>query len=288
MSTSSRTYLIALTDSRGRGLQGYLENNPGNFTPVIKFLPGRSLQKIASIANTVLPAYQDCNYYCIIHAGICSLTIRTAIGHPSSLRYLLCERQTKLRQIIDTIAQLKSDNTNRINICTITPASLTKFFLLKHPHTPLPRGIEEEQAALLEDIFMINTYIKQLNSDYSNPNINLCARFFSHSKKKQHKSKTKAYKRVTKFKDTHLVDGLHFAPEIRKTCFKLIISTASSELEKLLSTTQPNGIISLIPVLLGPRRQQPSLSVLVLTSPRHQAIGSILQPVACITARGSI
>ena len=240
-SSSSHTYLIILTDSRGRGLQGYLENNPGNFTPVIKFLPGRTLEKIASIANATLPAYKNCNFYCIIHAGICSFTIRTAVGHPSSLRYLLCERETKLRQIINTIGQLKSAYTNRLNICTITPASLTKFFKLKHPHAPLPRGIEEEQIALLDDIFMVNTYIKQLNADHLNPNINLSARFFSHSKKKQHKSKSKATKRVTKFKDTHLVDGLHFDSEIRETCFRLIASTANSELQKLYLPPSPAG-----------------------------------------------
>ena len=228
---TTQNNLIVLTDSRGRGLKGYLETQLIDFTPVIKLLPGRSLQAIAIIAKKTLPKYDQTNFYCIIHAGICSFTIRTAVGHPTSLRYPFPDRDHKLREIIDTIAELKSIYKSRINICTIAPASLVKFFQLRHPGTPLPRGLEQEQNSLIEDIHMINSYIKQLNSDHGNPNINIGARFFSHSKKKSKKSKTT--RRVTKFKDTHLVDGVHFSTEIRDISFRLIKTTASSELQKL-------------------------------------------------------
>ena len=240
MTTSNVSQLIALTDSRGRGLRAYLDRNSQNYDTTIKLLPGRTLQQIARVANNILPNYFDTNYYCVIHAGICSLTIRTAIGHPTSLRYPLIDREDKVREVIETITDLKETYKNRINICTIAPASLVKFFHTRHPGVPLPRGLDEEQLALTEDIHTINSVIKQLNCDWQNPNINLCARFFSHSKKRLRKSKRRAHKRVTKLKDCHLVDGVHFSDEIREVCFKLITNTAASELVRLYRPPIPS------------------------------------------------
>ena len=240
MSTVNTSYLIALTDSRGRGLRAYINKNCQNYVAIIRLLPGRSLQQIATIASTLLPKYKQSNFYCIIHAGICSLTIKTAVGHPNSLRYPLFDREERVREVIETITNLKASYTNRINICTIAPASLHKYFHTKHPATPIPRGLDEEQEALIEDLFIINRVIKELNADWLNPNINLSARFFAHSKKRQRKSKTKTYKRVTKLKDNDLVDGLHFSNKIRATCFKLITRTAASELVKLYRPPSPS------------------------------------------------
>ena len=202
-------------------------------------MPGRSLQQIARIAAETLPSYSYDNYYCIVHAGICSLTIRTAVGHPTSLRYPLIERENKVREILQTINELKITFRNRINICTIAPASLIKFFVTRHPTVPLPRGLDKEQDALIEDIFFINSIIKQLNSDWGNPNINLSGRLFSHSKKKLRKSRKRSHKRVTKLKECHLVDGIHFSDEIRDICFRLITNTAAAELIKLYTPPSP-------------------------------------------------
>jgi hypothetical protein len=202
---------------------------------IIKVLPGRTLEAIALVAREILPNYESTNYYCIIHAGICSLTVKTTSPfHRHCLTYPLQEREDKLKSIKDTLTDLKSRFGARINFCTVVPASLHKYFYTKNPdQQDAPPSLNKEQEALLEDIVLINETIKQLNINYHNTNINLCARFVTHSKKKHQRSNTGNPRRVTKFKDTELIDGVHFSEELRQTSFHLIKSAIDRDLEYL-------------------------------------------------------
>jgi hypothetical protein len=144
--------VIVISDSRGRGLSKHIEHYSSTEF-IFKILPGRTLQDIAAVVHETLPKYQNTNYYCIILAGICSLTVKSF----NSLRYYLVDRETKVQSINDTINDLKSRYGTRINICTFVPACLIKYFNIKNPgQSEVPECLIPEQEALLEDIVSIN------------------------------------------------------------------------------------------------------------------------------------
>jgi hypothetical protein len=233
---STRSTVIVISDSRGRGLSELIDHS-SDIDFIFKVLPGKTLQDIATVVDETLSNYQHTYYYCIVLSGICSLTVRS-FTPLNCLRYHLSERESKVAAILDTINDLKFKYGARINICTFVPACLIKYFNIKNPdHPEVPGYLIPEQEALLEDITQINDEIKQFNLNYRNTNINLCGRFVTHSKKKHQRSNSGARRRVTKFKDTELTDGVHFSDSIKRVCCDLIRSAAVRDLEQLKTST---------------------------------------------------
>jgi hypothetical protein len=125
---------------------------------------------------------------------------------------------------IDAIRSLKYKYGQLINFCTIVPASLPNYFTYFNPDSTPPGYLVNEQAALEVDINVINNHISLLNCHITN--INLSSRFQAKSKKKRQRSGNKTvYRRVSKFKYSSLVDGVHFSQSMKRTCFSLIIGT---------------------------------------------------------------
>ena len=138
-------------------------------------------------------------------------------------------RASKSQNIITTIQDLKQAYSSKINICTIIPASLQKYFNYHNPNKDLPQGLEVEQAALLEDIEHINSNITQVNAG-SITTINLAKRFQRYAKKKRQKVSALSYRRVSRFVDRDLPDGVHLSEEAKLTCFNLIYNSAIRDL----------------------------------------------------------
>jgi hypothetical protein len=152
---------------------------------------------------------------------------KRAIGYP------LNTRSHKVEDACEVLDGLRQEFGGRINIPTVIPASLSKYHTYSNPGSSIPEGTEEEQTALLEDIKIFNNKIKESNLQSSVTTVNLSSRFFNFSIKKNRKSKAKTKRRVEKFTDSQLYDGLHLSHEIRPVCFKLIFDSAKRDLQKL-------------------------------------------------------
>ena len=99
-----------------------------------------------------------------------------------------------------------------------------------NPNETLPEGLNDEQAALLEDVETINNHIIELNPG-SIANINISKRFHRKSKKRRQKTSTLAYRRVTKFCDRELPDGVHLSEAAKSMCFSIIYNCAINDLK---------------------------------------------------------
>ena len=234
--TAVRPKIIIFTDSRGRGLQEFINNHPesGNYDNIISILPGNDLNQISVSMTQVTNALPTDNYFCVVFAGICGLTERSNNDGIRKISYPLDSRDIKTQSIITTIQDLNQRFANKITVCTIIPASLHKHFALNNPNQTPPTELEAEQAALLEDIETINTHIIQSNTG-PNININLSKRFHRQIKKKRQKTTTLSYRRLTRFSDKELPDGVHLSNAAKSICFNLIYNSAIRNLNLQLA-----------------------------------------------------
>lgn len=225
---SQRFTTIIIADSRGKGLEDFVGSYPTPIDHVYVFeiRSGKSISQLTPVIIDTISQF-DINFlYCIVFAGICGLTDRMFVDNTAQLRYQSCYREEKVKSIIDVITFLKGRFGNRINFCTIIPADLAGYFRHHNRHQPVPEYLGAEQSALELDINTINDSILALNSE-AITNINLSSRAQVKSKKKRQRSGAKiVYRRVVKFSYTNLTDGVHFSAELKKTAFRLIISTA--------------------------------------------------------------
>ena len=224
--------IIIFSDSRGRGLEEFINQHPeaANYDNIINVLPGRDLNQIAVSVIQTIASLTTQDFYCIIFAGICGLTEQAYIEGTRRIHYPLNTRTNKPENAISTINDLKQRYGNKINFCTIIPASLQKYFVHHNPDKPIPQGLDDEQTALLEDTERINNHIIERSSS-QNSNINLSKRFHRKSKKKRQKTATLAYRRVLKFSDKELPDGVHLSEEAKLMCFTFIYNSAIRDLQ---------------------------------------------------------
>lgn len=234
----NRNVVIIVSDSRGRGLIEFSQKDEyRNYIHIIRILPGKRFDQVAEIAKDLISQNAD-NYYCVLLAGICSLTELSTVNGIRQLTYPLQNRDHKVAQLTEQIQDLKFQFGNRINICTIVPALLAKYSavtsanLQQESTDSNSKEIQQQQEALIDDIQQINEIILKLNSEYNNINISLCRRFFVYSKKKQRKTNSGASRRVSKLNAEALVDGVHFSDKIKTTCFSLIYTAIKRDLDK--------------------------------------------------------
>ena len=176
--------------------------------------------------------------YCIVYAGICGLTDKVNIKGRSVLRYQSIFRDDKVTCNIDVAKFLKSSFGDQINICSIIPADLIKYYRVHNQDGDISDYLIHEQLALEEDVTTINKVLMDLNSK-SITNINLSSRVQIKSKKKRQRSGAKVvYRRVAKFSYSELTDGVHFSQKLKRLIFGLIIDTAIRDISATLSEPQ--------------------------------------------------
>ena len=214
-----KTRILLLSDSRGAGLKSIIQKNtPANYD--IHWdeitLPGATLE---TLRKKVERASRRSNWdITIVNGGICNLTHRIKNRHETYIEYKISKLE-ETRQAIDQIIQSLGD---RAHICTITPASIQKY--ADHYNTRLnDTNIEIEQQNLLEDIEELNEYIKSRNIHRDFPTINLAIKSFSSKLKKQGNKK----KRITKFNDKELKDGVHPSEHLKTIWAKYIVQMAT-------------------------------------------------------------
>ena len=230
---------IIICDSRGRGIEEFIGSHP---TPIdhdyiVEVLPGRSIPDIKNIVMDKIARCKEEPYYCVIFAGICGLTEKSDSTSQRSLRYPSENRLSKVTATKDTICDLKSKFTDRINFCTIVPASLKEYFTKFNPGLPVPDYIDSEQLMLEDDIDSINTLIKSLNQPPT-VNINLISRFQQKAKKRKQRSNQIGFRKKLRFCTKGLSDGVHFTPEYKSVCFALIIDTSIRDHKTLFHRLQ--------------------------------------------------
>jgi hypothetical protein len=258
----SQTYTtIIIADSRGKGLEEFIGAHPTPITHqyVVEIMPGKSIPELKQLTIDTIARY-DLNFsYIVIFAGICGLTEKSQSGTSRILRYPDQSREAKVDATINTIYSLKYRFRERLNFCLIVPASLPAYFTRHNPDEPVPDYLQTEQHALETDIDKINKIISALNTS-ANTNINLISRFQRKSKKKRQCSgKRLVYRRVIKFTDQELPDGVHFSPKLKAVCFSLIVDTTIRDLGKFPNTglvshrlqPWPVGAVPLLPCSLS-------------------------------------
>ena len=235
MSAVLKDLLIIVTDSRGIGIDNFISRNnlEDDFKIVTRVIRGCDLSRAANIARSLMQSYAHRNCYCILFVGICSLTEKERSRTARAIRYPLKNRTTKLECITQVLGDLKTEFGDRVNVPTIIPASLKKFFTFSNPHCKVPSHLLEEQLQPLDDVKTVNDIIKENHLQSVSTTINLASRFYSSSIKKNRKTKSGAKRRVEKFNDSNLFDGLHLADEIKSTCFSLIFEGARRDLDRL-------------------------------------------------------
>ena len=122
-----------------------------------------------------------------------------------------------MEHITSTIDDLFSLFGTKLNITTITPASLKKHFEFKNPGVTVPEELLLQQKCLIDDIKLINEHIININEDRGTNTINLARQFTGKSLKKN-----SGWKRVYKFTDKDLTDGIHINDSMKETWAKLI------------------------------------------------------------------
>ena len=204
--------VLIITDSRGRNLLPQLNKHQFigfkiNFK-VLSF-PGATIESILKRIERSSRT-QSWDLYIII-AGICNLTHRVVTKGHRFLEY----KNRKVEECIGAVDQVfDSVLKDNLHICTFTPASLHKYSNYRNDDP----SIKEEQDNLLQDLERINNHIKKRNISADRATIDLAKQTYSLSLKKQ----GSRHKRVTKFTDKELPDGVHPSIKLEKTWAKYI------------------------------------------------------------------
>ena len=215
--------VLVVTDSRGRGLSQLIrqERRFDFWNIKVAYLPSSSLEKLAveAIQEEARIHYDRI----IIFGGICSLTEKVTIGRERRLHYTLDNnRELKVRGVIDTITDIYSRFPGKVSVCTIPPASLIKYYTVYNPGKELPIRLEEEQDQLIEDIEYINNVIRDQNKSAEQKTINTASRVYKHSiKRYRNQNRTR---RVSRFTDKDLPDGVHCTEKVKKEIHGIIIA----------------------------------------------------------------
>ena len=213
--------VLVITDSRGRDIHNFLSKE---LYVTTKVLPGAKIQEIASVAKAehVGKPFK----LTVIAGGICNLTHRETSKSIKCLRYDTDEetRRTKLEQIKNTVLELQ-DSIKPVIFCTITPASIVKYY--KHhnagkihqkqaPETPTTE-YQEEQTALQTDVKIINDFLIENSINGNTKTVNWHKFSIRNSVTKNRRGRKK---RIAKFVDTNITDGVHFNKYLKQKCFE--------------------------------------------------------------------
>ena len=192
---------LIITDSRGKGLLPLIEQYSPKETNIDYndlVIPGATLGAIHKRIERAIRRRSAWDAIIVI-GGICNFTRRITSKNRRQLYY--SERKLELvREEIDSLLQSLG---RKVSVATITPASISKYSTHRDPETD--PSVQEEQDNLVEDINQINRHVIETNKNRDLPTIDLACNSFTNKLKRQGSSK----KRITKFTDKGLDDGLH-------------------------------------------------------------------------------
>ena len=123
----------------------------------------------------------------------------------------------------------------KVSVATITLASISKYS--RHRASETDPSVQEEQDNLVKDINQINRHIIETNKNRDLPTIDLACNSFTNKLKRQGSSR----KRITKFTDKGLDDGLHPAHQLKHTWAKIIAKTVPRIINKLNQEEQSSA-----------------------------------------------
>ena len=229
MSRSARKHVLFISDSRGRGFDSYVESQNASDEYRYRYIieSGLTLEKIKE------KIHQQHRYrkfdYTVVLGGICSLTEKTKQKRKAILSYPKNNSPDKKERVIKIINDLKEKLAGQINLCTIIPACLTKYYQVQNRTKETP-DFTDEQSALLDDIEEINNTIKRLNSITNTPNIDYARRCYKHSLKRRRTGDKNIKTRVKEFENTKLWDGVHLDKVYQSKLFEIIFDTIKRQL----------------------------------------------------------
>ena len=202
----TRRKLLIVSDSRGRGLQTYLQAHIPNHQVAIQayVLPGASIE---TITQHIHKKYNTSYDLIIASGGICNLTNKTTEQGNKILKYTSSEEN--IVQLKDKFTSLAGAYQGKIIITTIPPASLIQYFRHFNLNQEPPQFLEEQQNALLQDLKEINETITTLNKAADLPNLDIHSKCFSSVLDPKKKGKRNSDRRRKIFLERELTDGVH-------------------------------------------------------------------------------
>ena len=219
-----------MCDSRGVDLDTYLANYlVGDVDIHFGSFPGADLSRIRRETEEYLE--QQPVDYTAIFAGICGFTERcnTVITYDEDRSV----RDRKIVKATDDLEALRNRLHDRVNIATIAPACLSKFFTVKNPDEDIIPDFSNQQKALLEDIEAVNECIKESNRRYGVETLNIDEYVHVNSLKRRKSGNRRIYKRVKRFSNKGLWDGVHYEGENNLKILERIITILNNEIERI-------------------------------------------------------
>ena len=215
------------TDSRGKGLQAYLqkEGTTAGADITVHVRSGATFQQLAKLSEERKKDTGRPWDFAIIAGGICNLTSIHWEGGNKILKYIRDEQKT--RELKDSIKGIKQRFGSNIIISTIPPAILAN----SNSDNP-PTGQQEQQQQLDEDLEEVNDLVRSLAIDSGSVYLNLFEKSTSRSIKKRSKDKgqSTASKQKVKIKVKNFPDGVHADDELKTVWFNRINQLINSEI----------------------------------------------------------
>ena len=229
----TRKKIIIFTDSRGRGLQPYLESRFPRQQLIIKVLvfPGANVDKLAEQVNKKVDITHD---LVIICGGICSLTSKVKEDNKKILKYISSEENTL--HIKDTLTSLAGKLQGRIIISTIPPASLNRYYKHYNDNQEPPTYLKEQQSDLLQDLSDINQCITTLNKAATFKNLDIHSKCFNKTLDSNKKGQRNTERRRKIFLENELTDGVHPNSNLQSKWFQRFNAVINAWLSNISSS----------------------------------------------------
>ena len=240
--TSEGAKVLFLSDSRGTGIDTSLHEREdlSDIDIVFKIWRGASYRNFEDF----LLEENSVNYaLTIVCGGICDFTRKERIQHKGENYSILTykEEYNSVNLIIPRLTNIRNRLREGVIFATIPPASIVKYANIINKSqipTELTAKFLEDQNRLINDIKKVNEWIINDSKDHQLPLIDWHRPLFpSKTKKRDSNGQTK---RIEKFYDNHLVDGVHGDEWIKSKWFKRVFDIIPTYIRNKLdsSTTQ--------------------------------------------------
>lgn len=229
--------IILATDSRGRGLNTYLQKMnpfPPNWHVYLLFKPGASIERLSHEAQLLIQSSSDktAPYHVVFMGGICNLTEK--FKHQSGTEIVYQHSSDKVQMLLHSIEktfhQISLSPSSIVQFATIPPVSIKKFKEYQSERGNLKSSkyssdeSAAQQEALENDIKFINNKISQYNANYNSSSIRLDKDITKISIKKRGRNGT-CKKRTSKFFYDNFYDGVHPERSLAEKWFLRICSS---------------------------------------------------------------
>ena len=198
--------ILLVTDSRGRGIAEYLQNQQLDCEINTKILSGADLNRLL---ETIYKQFDDYDFY-FVCGGICSFTVRKTINENSVLCY---EPDLEITGRITTLIHSYYEVFGqKLQLATIPPAHLENYNIW-HNGTLQEYGynVDEQQELLYNHLDEVNQHIIAENIALDLETLNWSEKTFSRA--------VKDNRRVIRFKRSRFSDGVHPDTPLREKLF---------------------------------------------------------------------